>query len=255
MRRQRSYSTRAIVLKRRDYGEADKIITIFTPQGGKRVVLARGVRKQASRKAGHLEPFTHVALYLARGRQWDIITQAETVTSFRSLREDLNRMAYAYYFCELLDAFTQEEDSHPALFDLLFSGFQYLQNSDDLALTARWFELQLLQHSGYAPQLFECVLCGQPLQPVINYYSLEDGGVLCPRHGEGRKGCEPLEVGTLKVLRFVQSRPYEQVKALRLSPTRMQQVQSVLDKHIRYVLERRLKSPRFITQISLPRSR
>ncbi len=252
LHRQRSYATRALVLKRREQGEADRVITVFTPQLGKRTYLARGVRKSASRKAGHLEPFTHVALYLAKGRGWDIITQAETVTSFRQLREDLDRMAHAYYFCELLDAFTQEEDSHPELFDLLFNGFQYLQDSEDLALTARWFELHLLRHSGYQPQLFHCVECGDPLQPVINYFSLELGGVLCPRHGEGRKGAEPIQVGTLKVLRYLQAQPYSRISHLRLQPSRMRQVQAVLAAHIRYVLERQLKSPRFIAQISSP---
>ncbi|NOZ49676.1 MAG: DNA repair protein RecO [Chloroflexi bacterium] len=255
MRRQRSYSTRAIVLKSREQGEADKVITVFTPQLGKRVLVARGVRKSASRKAGHLEPFTHVALYLAKARGWDIITQAETVTSFRPLRQDLDRMAYAFYFCELLDAFTQEEDSHPDLFSLLFSALEYLQTTDDLALTARWFELSLLRLSGYLPQFYQCVECGEALQPVSNYFSLEHGGVLCPAHGEGRKGAEPLAVGTLKVLRYLQIQSYSQISNLRLSPARMRQVQGVLAEHIRYVLERRLKSPYFIARLVPTRSK
>lgn len=244
--RERVYRTRAIVLKSREQGEADRVVTVFTPQLGKRTLLARGVRKPTSRKAGHLEPFMHVALLLARGRTWDIITQAETVTSFRFLREDLDRTAYAYYFCELLDAFTQEEDSHPELFDLLLDGFNYLQITDNLTLTARWFELALLRLSGYQPQLFQCVECGEALQPVTNYFSQERGGVLCPRHGEGQPGAEPLAVGTLKVLRYLQTQPYAQISNLRLTQTRMRQVEKVLAGYIRYVLERKLKSLRFI---------
>jgi len=244
--RERVYRTRAIILKSREQGEADRVITVFTPQLGKRTLLARGVRKPASRKAGYLEPFTHVALLLAKGRTWDIITQAEMVTSFRILREDLDRTAYAYYFCELLDAFTQEEDSHPELFDLLLDGFGYLQKTNDLALTARWFELTLLRLSGYQPQLFQCVECGEPLRPVTNYFSLEQGGALCPRHGEGQRGAEPLAVGTLKVLRYLQTQPYTKISNLRLTPVRMRQVEKVLAGYIRYVLERKLKSVGFI---------
>lgn len=79
MPRYRTYRTRAIVLKRRDQGEADRVLTVFTPNMGKRTVMARGVRKTASRKAGHLEPFTYTALLMAQGKTWDVVTQAETV--------------------------------------------------------------------------------------------------------------------------------------------------------------------------------
>ena len=246
MSRERVYRTRAIVLKRREQGEADRVITVFTPGLGKRTIIARGVRKPASRKAGHLEPFTHVALLLAKGKTWDLITQAETVRSFQQVREDLDRTAHAYYMCELVDAFTQEEDSHPQVFDLLLTGLEQLEQGENLFATARWFELRLLRLSGYQPQLFHCVECGDELEPVTNYFSLEKGGVLCPRHGEGRRDAVPLAVGTLKVLRFMQTQPYAQLAQLELSPARQRQVEQVLADHIRYVLERRLKSPGFI---------
>ena len=249
MPRHRTYRTRAIVLKRRDQGEADRVLTVFTPRMGKRTLMARGVRKPASRKAGHLEPFTHVSLLLARGRAWDIITQAEMVTSFQGLREDLDRTAHAYYFVELVDAFTQEEDSHPQLFDLLLHSLAYLETTSNCPLTARWFELRLLRLTGYQPQLFDCVECGDEIQPVTNYFSLEKGGVLCPRHGEGVRGAEPIAVGTLKILRYLQSQPYAVVSPLSLSPARSRQVERVLADHIRYVLERKLKSPRFIRML------
>ncbi len=249
MPRHRTYRTRAIVLKRRDQGEADRVLTVFTPSMGKRTLMARGVRKPASRKAGHLEPFTHVSLLLARGRAWDIITQAEMVTSFQGLREDLDRTAHAYYVVELVDAFTQEEDSHPQLFDLLLHSLAYLETTPHCPLTARWFELRLLRLTGYQPQLFHCVECGDEIQPVTNYFSLEKGGVLCPKHGEGMRGAEPIAMDTLKVLRYLQSQPYAVISPLSLSSTRLRQVERVLAEHIRYVLERKLKSPKFIRML------
>ena len=246
MTQERVYRTRAIILKGRDQGEADRVLTVFTPDQGKRTFLARGIRKPASRKAGHLEPFTHVALLLAKGRTWDLITQAETINSYRRLREDLDRAAHAYYFAELVDAFMEDEDSHPQVFDLLQAGLAHLEDSPQLALTARWFELALLRNGGYQPQLFNCVHCGEPLQPVTNYFSAEKGGVLCPQHGEGDKGSEPIAVGTLKVLRYLQAQSYAQALLLQLTPGRMRQVEKVMADYISYVLERRLKSPRFI---------
>ncbi|MCO6450177.1 MAG: DNA repair protein RecO [Caldilineales bacterium] len=249
MARERVYRTRAVVLKRRDHGEADRILTTYTPDFGKRVFLARGVRKPASRKAGHLEPFTHVNLLLAKGRTWDLVTQAETVYGFRPLREDLDRAAHAYYLAELIDAFTEEEDAHIELYDLLLAGLRLLEKTDKLALTTRWFELELLKLSGFQPEFFHCVECGDEIQPVTNYFSAELGGVLCPRHGEGRAHAIALDVGALKVLRYIQSQPYEQAERLELTDARMRQIERVLADYIRHVLERKLKTPDFIHRL------
>ena len=252
-RRERTYRTRAIILKRREQGEADRVITIFTPEYGKRVVIAKGVRKPTSRKAGHLEPFTHAALMLARGKTWDIITGAQTVTSFRALRENLDLTAYAYYFCELLDAFVQEDDPHPELYDLLITAFQRLAKSSHPALTALWYELALLQATGFAPQLFHCVQCNERIQPVTNYFSHERGGVLCPRHGEGATDAQPISLNALKVLRYTQTQPYAHIILLELTPGTLRQVEKLMGDYLRFLLERRLKSPQFITQIRATR--
>lgn len=89
--RPRVYSTEAIVLRRDDYGEADRLLTLLTPRSGKMRVMAKGARKTSSRKAGHVELFTRVTLMLARGRLFDIVTQAEAIETHRALREDLQR--------------------------------------------------------------------------------------------------------------------------------------------------------------------
>src|SRR5512146_516604 len=101
-RRQRLYRVSAVVLKRRDMGEADRLLTVFTRDRGKLSLLAKGVRKPASRKAGHIEPFTYVELLVARGQNLDLVTQAETREAHRRLREDLWRSTWAYHVAELV---------------------------------------------------------------------------------------------------------------------------------------------------------
>ena len=108
MSRIRLYRTEAIVLKRIDFGEADRILTLYTPERGKVRAIAKGGRRIASRKSGHVELFTHAALLLAEGRQLDIVTQAETVRPYRRIREDLIRTTYAYHIAELVDRFIEE---------------------------------------------------------------------------------------------------------------------------------------------------
>src|ERR671917_366457 len=85
--RSRVYPTEAIVLRRSDFSEADRLLTLYTPRYGKRRVIAKGVRKTTSRLAGHIELFTRVQLLLAEGRNLDIVTQAQSIDGYRAFRE------------------------------------------------------------------------------------------------------------------------------------------------------------------------
>jgi hypothetical protein len=93
-KRHRSYRTHAVVLRRRDYADADRVVTVFTPGMGKQSLIAKGARKTTSRKAGHLELFTHANLQVAEARTWDIITEATTVEPFRHLRVRADRLLH-----------------------------------------------------------------------------------------------------------------------------------------------------------------
>jgi DNA repair protein RecO (recombination protein O) len=108
LNRSRTYRTEAIVLKAQDYGETDKLLTLLTPQVGKLRAVAKGVRKPNSRMGGHLDLFTRSNLFLARGRNLDIVTQAVALEHFTAMRHDLARSTYAHYVADLLDGFTVE---------------------------------------------------------------------------------------------------------------------------------------------------
>lgn len=247
--RQRLYRLTAIVLKRRDMGEADRLLTVFTRDRGKLTLLAKGVRRQASRKAGHIEPFTCTDLLVAKGKSLDIVTQAETVAAHRHLREDLWRSSWAYYVVELADAFVQEADPNALLFDLLLETLGRLDGAADLGLAVRYYELHALALVGYQPQLFRCVQCNELLQPEVNFLSLARGGCLCPQHGAHHPETIALPLSVLKVLRFLQSRAWEEVAALQISPETASQVESVLARYIVYHLEHTLRSSAFLAKL------
>jgi DNA repair protein RecO (recombination protein O) len=248
-RRQRLYRVAAIVLKRHDMGEADRLLTVFTRDRGKLALLAKGVRRPASRKAGHVEPFTYSDLLVARGRNLDLVTQAQTIVAHRRLREDLWRSSWAYYVVELADAFTQDADPNELLFDLLLETLGRLDGDADPVLAVRYYELHLLGLAGFQPQLFRCVHCNRLLRPELNFFSLERGGCLCPQHGASQPHTIALPLNVLKVLRFLQTRPWEQVAGLRLSEAVARQVESVLARYIVYHLERSLRSPAFLERL------
>src|SRR5918997_442218 len=152
--RSRVYRTEAIVLRRSDFSEADRILTLYTPRFGKRRVIAKGVRKTTSRLAGHIELFTRVSLMLAEGRNLDIVTQAEIVAPYRALREDLERISYAYYVAELLDKLTTDEEGQSPAYGLLVETLDGLDQSFQPEGVVRRFELRLLAILGYRPYLF-----------------------------------------------------------------------------------------------------
>lgn len=253
--RERLYRTRAVVLSRRDQGDADRILTVFTPELGKRELIAKGARKTTSHKAGHLEPFTHTALLVAQARTWDIITEAVTVESFRHLRSELETIAGAGYLCELIASFTEADDDSRPLWDLLLFGLRTLDEFSaggapvDLRLLLRWFDLRLLSVTGFQPQFFACLGCEDDLQPTVNYMSLSEGGVFCPRCATRRNDVESLELDVLKVLRHLQRSPWADVAGLSIRPHIHQQVESILYRYLLHLLEHHLKSTDFLRKL------
>jgi DNA repair protein RecO (recombination protein O) len=248
-RTERLYRVEAIIIRRRDWGEADRLLTLYTREQGKNQAVAKGARKPASRKAGHLELFTRVHLLIARSRSIDIITQAETIDAYRRLRESLEASTWAHYFAELLDRFTGEAEQDESLFNLLSSSLTWLCESQDLRLVARYYELHLLELAGFRPELRHCPICSKRLEPEDSYFSPAQGGVLCPDCGRGRRDAAKISLAAFKVLRYGQSHDWSDVRRLRLGKALHSEVERMLYHYLLYVLERNLKSIEFLQQL------
>ena len=149
----------AIVISHADYGETDRILNLFSRELGKIHAIAKGVRREHSRKAGHLEPFTCVTLMLARGTGMWIVSQAETVAGFTEIKSDLKHTALAAYCLELVDRFTTEDEVHPHLYRLLRDTLTRLSSQDQPINVIRFFEMRFLEMVGFRPELFYCVQC------------------------------------------------------------------------------------------------
>src|SRR5438309_7905122 len=102
----RTYRAEAIVLRTVDFGEADRILVLFTRHFGKVRVVAKGIRRATGRMAGHAEPLTHATYQLARGRELDVLTGAEARAVYPDMRDDLGRIAAGWYVAELVERFT-----------------------------------------------------------------------------------------------------------------------------------------------------
>jgi DNA repair protein RecO (recombination protein O) len=247
--RERTLRTEAVVLRHNNWGEADRMLSLYTREAGKVRAIAKGVRKLRSRKAGHLEPFTRVSLLLARGREMWIVTQAETVNAYLPLRENLLKVGYAAYVVELLDRFTYEEGENIPLYNLLVDTLYRLDVEEDLALAVRYYEVRLLDYLGYRPQLTVCARCGEQIRPEDQFFSAAQGGVLCPRCGVGVQGAQPISVGALKYLRHFQRSNWGEASQAHLAPGTMRELENLMHHYLTFLLERGLNSPAFIRRI------
>ncbi|MDD5190387.1 MAG: DNA repair protein RecO [Dehalococcoidales bacterium] len=238
----REYQTSGIIIRKTKLGEADRILTVYTPELGKFDAVAKGVRRPKSKMAGHLELLTYSQLTLARGRSLDIITGSQTIESFLPLKNDLWLMSYGLYVIELVNQFTAIEVPDEDLFQLALTTLRQLCQSDNRDLLLRYFEIQLLQHSGYRPQLRECVACHQVLQPVNNSFSASNGGILCPSCAARQPFAHSITVNAIKVLRFIQDNSLESVLKLKINPILAREIEGVTRGYLKYLLEREVKS-------------
>lgn len=138
-----------IVIKRRNYGEADRLLTIFTKHNGKLSVKATGVRKIQSRRSSHIELLNHTKLALYKGRSIPLLTEVTTVNNFPEIKDDLSKVGFAYHICELIDGLCPENQENTAVFGLLIETLSRLSSDEDMLLVIHEFEVELLSNLGY----------------------------------------------------------------------------------------------------------
>ena len=176
------YRDQGVVLRTIRLGEADRIVTFVTRGHGKVRAVAKGVRKTKSRFGARLEPLSHVSLLLYEGRELDIVTQAETLDHFRTIRDDLDRVGRAVSMLEAIDQVAQEREPSPRLYQLLVGGLRALAATDNPLVGAAFF-WKLLSSEGAHPLLDQCAACGTT--DDLGAFDLGEGGVLCRRCRRG----------------------------------------------------------------------
>lgn len=250
--RSRTYKTEAVVLRQMPLGEADRILTLFTPDMGKVRVIAKGVRRLKSRYGGHLELLNRVAASLTQGRDLDIVNEAQIIESHRPLREDLPRLAKAFYLAELVDGFTAERSPNEPVYRMLLRAFALLGSVTQPDLMLRHFEVHLLGLSGYRPELYRCIECRSELEPADHLFSPGGGGVVC-RDCRTTSGSTmvPVSINAMKVLRFVQrSSDATAVDGLKVSAGVLREIERLTRTYIRFLVEREVKSADFMGLVS-----
>lgn len=147
----RSYSTDAIILSRKNLGEADKILTIFSKNYGKYNVIAKGIRRPASRKRGSLEIFNYVKVWLARGKNLDIVTDVEVKDDFSAWRNNLEKIASVYHLAEIIIRIVPEGQENKQVFEIFYKFLKVLENTEqkDLQFVVQKFKKDILAALGF----------------------------------------------------------------------------------------------------------
>lgn len=153
----RSYKTEGIVLKRRNIGEADRILTVFTQKYGKIQVKAPGVRRIISKRSAHIELLncSILTLYKSSHSQIPMVTEAQTLKNYALIKDDLEKIGFAFYICELINNFCPENQENYKIFYLVKNTLLLLENSSNPGFIVDNFEKELLEFLGFAPKSYQ----------------------------------------------------------------------------------------------------
>jgi DNA repair protein RecO (recombination protein O) len=246
----RTYQTPAIVIKKTKLGEADRILTLYSPTLGKIQGVAKAVRKPKSKLSGHLEMLTYSQVTLVSGKTIDTIIGSQTLNVFLAVKNDLDLLSCALYMTEMISQFTPAETEDCPLFELLLNSIEQLPLVTDRNLLLRHFELRLLHQAGYRPELRKCVLCSKVLETATYSFAPSAGGILCQSCQRlGKYYGYTLSWDCLGVIRFIQDGDWRSVSITPIDATILKEIERMLRNYIRHLLEKDIKSAAWLDNI------
>lgn len=241
----------SFVLRKIPFRETSWIATFLTPDFGKIKGVVKGARKEKSRWASTCELLTHSKMIFFEKTRTNLhlVTDLSILESHEKLRSHFPALTYASYFAELLDQLLEEHHPQPAVFDLLKTTLDLLEeNPGRFEIFARLFEIKLLEALGILPRFGECLECGsQPGRRV--FFSAKQGGILCDRCYQKRRSGFLISPGCLQAIRFISKSAPERTTRIRLGPQIKKELSQVLRQFIDYRTDRHIKSYRFINQV------
>jgi DNA repair protein RecO (recombination protein O) len=243
----KSYKTIGIIIGKRDFMEADKILIVFTQDLGKIQIKAKGLKRSLAKMAGHLEMFNLVQLELIKGKTFYIVIGAQLIDGFTEIKSDFEKIGIYYYFCEVLDKILDEGVRHKNTFAFFLSVINKLnqKDSNNLILTC-FFELNILSYLGFKPEFLVCVGCREDIGGHKFFFSQERGGVLCETCGEQDFFADLLTPNAVKLMRVILARDLGLLERVKMEPSIPEEVKKINGYFLEHILGRELKSKQFL---------
>ena len=180
----RNYTTNSITLNSYDFSENDKIIVMYSKEKGLLKGIAKGCKKAKSKLGATMQALVANRIIMNKGRNLDIISQAEAVESFKDLKKDFNKLSISMYFAEIVSNYGVEDDiNSKEIYDLLYKSFETVSKSNNLVellICALKFQLKIMNVLGFRLSLDYCSNCSNNFDEENSYvFSIESGGILC----------------------------------------------------------------------------
>lgn len=239
----------AIVLRTIDYGESHKILTLLTATFGKIAVMARGAKRPASQLGSISQPFTYGSYLLIIGdRGMGTVSQAESIDSFRKIREDLFKTAYASYMMELVERFTEEREPSAGLFLLALTLLSYLADGKDPDILLRLAEIKMLDYAGIRPELFHCASCGRKVESAVRF-SIIHGGPLCGDCQQSDERAIWIKPATLRLLQTFQAMDVRRLGEINVGEDVRRQMKTIMRQYYDEYSGAQLRTRAFLDQL------
>lgn len=213
------FKAEGVILKRRNFGEADRILTVFSLQKGKISVLAKGVRRITSRRAGNVELLNRVSLYLHQAKTFLILTEAASLNTFQKIKNDLTLSTYAYHIIELVDKLTAENQENRVLYEYLMEVLKRLEKNPR-QIFIRAFEVKILSVLGF-----------------IDFSSKTYISTL------------GVSIQTGKILEDLENLSWNGIAKMEIKEKEALELEKILRYHLEKVLEGQLKSRKFLQKL------
>lgn len=243
-----NYKTRGIIIKRRNFGEADRVLTIFTKNRGKISAIAKGVRKTLSKLGGHLELFYVVNLMLSEGRNFDIVTGAEIIESFPNIRNNLKLTEQSYYIAELTDKLINDNSEASEIYDLLYKTLKSVNNKNN-PLALRYFELWLLKELGHKPETDFCAKCRKDLDARELFWNSGLGGVICKNCKMSVDSSERIGVDIVKIIRLFLNYDINIINRITINREQNQRLEYIIEDFIKYISDHEFNSKKYTKRL------
>ncbi|MBI2195096.1 MAG: DNA repair protein RecO [Planctomycetes bacterium] len=243
--------TEAVILDRMDYSNTSLIVTCYTQHFGRLSILAKGARRPRSPFQGTLDLLNHNELVFYRHTRSSLHTLSESTVleGFPGIRGDLPRTYAATYLAELVREMTRDEEAQPEIFDLLVVALRELSAGLSVHRVLFQFEIQLLNLTGYLPELARCVSCSAPPPRKGRlFFSNQAGGILCPScAGKATADTRPASPGAAATLRILLRKNLIDGRTVAIAPDIAEAIQRILRPYLIYRLEKEPRSLRFLS--------
>lgn len=236
-----------IIIRTSDYGETNKVVTIFTREWGKIGVMARGAKKPNSRLAAVTQLFTYGNYLIQMGSGLGNLQQGEIISFMGTIRGDLFLTAYASYLVELTDKGTDSKKRNPYLFELLLQTLQYMDEGIDPEVLVFIYEMKMLNVLGLLPKLNGCSVCGST--EGIFSFSIREGGLLCHRCVESDPYHYKMSQGAIKLLRIFYYLDLTRMGKVSVKQETKNELRTIIDAYYEEYSGLHLKTKRFLKQL------